>query len=167
MFHSYWAKLIDSIERSMHRYLWKKNAVCMRFNFAMDISMIFSTFEYIMYCYLHPSICELANFPVKHSKHNDRSRSLYPYKYMISFQYARSACACRVLGQLSVSLCQRHQTEVILPVVRPRGRSFITVSNSLSIFVLASALPLSNADLTRSSFILAIRSSLVNRLLCR
>lgn len=52
------------------------------------------------------------------------------------------------------------------PVVRPLGRSLMTVSNSLSICVLAFAFSFTIASLTRSSFALATLSSLVKVLLC-
>lgn len=64
--------------------------------------------------------------------------------------------------------CRRlvcRQIVVSRPVVRPLGRSLITVSSSLSMPVLACALSLTISCLMRSSFIFAIRSSRVKVLL--
>lgn len=65
------------------------------------------------------------------------------------------------------SSVNHHQTLVSLPVVRPLGRSLITVSNSFSIWVLACDFPFTMTCLIRSSLILAILSSLVSVLRCR
>lgn len=65
-----------------------------------------------------------------------------------------------IADDVLVNACRR-QTDVIRPVVRPRGRNLITVSNSFNICVLASALSLTTACFMRSSFIFAILSSLV------
>ena len=59
-----------------------------------------------------------------------------------------------------------HHMIPIRPVVRPLGRNLMTVSNSLSICVLAFAFSFTTVCLPRSSFVLAIRSSLVKILLC-
>lgn len=72
----------------------------------------------------------------------------------------RDSTVVIIADEIVVNACRR-QTDVIRPVVRPRGRNLITVSNSFNICVLASALSLTTACLARSSFIFAILSSLV------